>query len=119
MATTAAILDFRSKRFHLLLIYKSPLCFLSSFELTGLLVLKKKRKLDFQDGGHGRHLGFPIGMILTTCTSHLQVTLMLPIKFQVDWPFGPGEEAENRFSRWPPFKMATMAAILDFQSERF
>ena len=25
---------------------------------------------------------------------------MLPTKFQVNWPFGSGEEAENRFSRW-------------------
>ena len=31
-------------------------------------------------------------------TSHL--TLMLPIKFQVNWPFGSGE-VKNRFSRWP------------------
>ena len=32
----------------------------------------------------------------------LQVTLMLPIKFQVNWTFGSGEEAKNRFSRWLP-----------------
>ena len=48
---------------------------------------------------HGGHLGFPIKMILATFD--LQVTLMLPTKFQVDWTFGPGEEAKNRFSRWP------------------
>ena len=28
---------------------------------------------------------------------------MLPTKFQVKWPFGLGEEAKNRFSRWPPW----------------
>ena len=27
---------------------------------------------------------------------------MLPIKFQVFWPFDSGEEAKNRFSRWRP-----------------
>ena len=25
---------------------------------------------------------------------------MLPSKFGVNWPFGSGEEAKNRFSRW-------------------
>ena len=32
----------------------------------------------------------------------LQVTLMLPSKFVVNWPFGSGEEVKNRFSRWRP-----------------
>ena len=36
-------------------------CFLASLESIGLLVQEKKRKIDFQDGGH---LGFPIGTIL-------------------------------------------------------
>ena len=27
---------------------------------------------------------------------------MLPRNFQVNWPFCSGEEAKNRFSRWPP-----------------
>ena len=26
---------------------------------------------------------------------------MLPTELQVNWPFGSGEEAKNRFSRWP------------------
>ena len=41
----------------------------------------------------------------------LQVTLMLPTKFQVNWPFGSGEDAKNRFSRRPP----SLVAILDFR----
>ena len=49
-------------------------------------------KIDFQDGCHGGHLGFPIGTILAT--------RMLPSKFGVNWPFCSGEEAKNRFSRW-------------------
>ena len=67
-------------------------------ESTGLLVQEKKRKIDFQDGGH---LGFPIGTILAIFD--LQVILMLPSKFGVSWPFGSREEAKNRFSRWPPW----------------
>ena len=44
-------------------------------------------------------LGFQIGKILAIFD---QVTLMIPTKFQVNWPFGSGEEAKNRFSRWLP-----------------
>ena len=51
-------------------------------ESIGLSV-REKRKIDFQDGGHGGHLGFPIGMILAIFD--LQVTLMLPSKFGVNW----------------------------------
>ena len=35
---------------------------------------------------------------------YLQVTLMLPTKFQVNWPFGSGEEVKNRFSSWLPWQ---------------
>ena len=41
----------------------------------------------------------------------LQITPMLPTKFQVNWPFGSGGEAKN--------KIVAMAAILDFRLERF
>ena len=51
----------------------------------GLSIQKKKRKLDFQDGGH---LGFPIRTILAIFD--LQVTPMLPTKYQVNWPRGVG-----------------------------
>ena len=27
---------------------------------------------------------------------------MILNKFQVNWPFDSGEEAKNRFSKWPP-----------------
>ena len=43
---------------------KSPLCFLASLESISLSVQEKKSKIDFQDGCHGGHLGFLIGMIL-------------------------------------------------------
>ena len=52
-------------------------------------------KIDFQDGDHGGHLGFPIGTILATFD--LQVTPMLPTKFRVNWRFGLEEEAKKKF----------------------
>ena len=65
MDAMAAIWDFLSQRFELFL----SRCFLPSFESIGLSVLKKKGKIDYQDG---RHLGFPIGTILAIfkSTSH-------------------------------------------------
>ena len=51
----------------------------SSLESIGLSVQEKKRKIDFQDGSH-----VPIGTILATFD--LQVTLMLPTKYRVNWP---------------------------------
>ena len=76
MAAMASILVFRYGRFKLFFIYKSPQCLLPSLESIGFWALEKKRKIDFQDGGHGGHLGFPIGMILAIFD--LQVTPMLP-----------------------------------------
>ena len=95
MAATAAILDFRSQRFLLFLIYKSPQCFLSSYKSVGPSVREKKRKIDFQDGGHGGHLGFRIGTMLAIFD--LQVTPMLPTWFQINWTFDL--EAKNTFSK--------------------
>ena len=95
MAAMLAILDFRSEWIR---IYKSPRCFLPSFKSIGLLVQEKqKAKNRFSKWGH---LGFRIGMILAVFD--LQVTPMLPTKIQVNWPFGSGEEAKNRFLRWRP-----------------
>ena len=63
-------------------LYRSPY-YQTNFELTGPSVQEKKFNIDFQDSGH---LGFPIRMILATFD--LQVTLILPMKFQVNWPCG-------------------------------
>ena len=93
-------------------IYKSPWCFLATLESIGLLVQEKKRKIDFQDGGHGGHLGFPIGTILAIF--NLQVILMFPSKFGVNWPFSSGEEAKNRFSRWQPWRPSWISDQHDF-----
>ena len=59
------------------------------------MVQEKKQKIDFQDGGHGGHLGFLIETIVAIFD--LQVTLMLPTKFQVNWPFSQGEDAKIDF----------------------
>ena len=78
----------------------SSRCFLPSFKSKSILVQEKKRKIVFQDGHHSGHHGFPIETILAIFD--LQVNPMLPTKFQVNWAFGSGEEAKNRFSRWRP-----------------
>ena len=70
------------------MIYKSPRCFLLIFKSIRLLVQEKKRKIDFQVGDHGGHLGFSIRTILAIFD--LQVTTMLSIKFGVRWPRGVG-----------------------------
>ena len=112
MVAMAAILDFRSARFSLFLIYKSPRCFLPSFKSISLSVQEKKRKTGFQDGRHGGHLGFQIGTILIIFD--LQVTPMLPSKFGVNWPFSSGEEAKNRFSRWLSWQPSWISDWNDF-----
>ena len=84
----------------------------SKFGVNWPSVQEMKRKIDFQDGGHGGHLGFPIGTILAIFD--LQVTLMLPTKFQVNWPFSSGEEAKNRFSRWLPWRPSWISGWHNF-----
>ena len=60
-------------------LYGSP-DYQTSFKSTGLSVQKKTFNIDFQDGGHP---GFPIRMTLATFDLH--VTLILPMKFRVNW----------------------------------
>ena len=50
--------------------------------------------------GHGSHHGFPIGTVLAIFD--VQVTLMPPSKFQVNLPFGSGEEAKIYFQDGGP-----------------
>ena len=79
---------------------------LPSSKPIGILVREKKFKIDFQDGGHGRFLIETILLIF-----YLQVALTFPSKFQLAFGF-------RRSSKYI-FKLATMTAILDFQSEQF
>ena len=73
-----------------------------NFESITLSVQEKKFKTDFQDGRHGRNLGFPIATIWAFFF-YLQVTPMLPTKLRVNMHFSSEEEGKNRFSRWPPY----------------
>ena len=62
------------------------ICPSNFFEVGGI-------KIDFQDGSHGGHLGFPISMILAIFD--LQDTLMLPSKFRGKWPFNFRRRSEK------------------------
>ena len=57
-------------------------------------------------------IGFWIGTILAIFD--LQVVPILPTKFRVNWSFGSGEEAKNRFSRWPPWWPSWISDRKDF-----
>ena len=61
----------------------------TKFQVNGISVQKKKRKID------GGHLGFPIGTIFAIF--NLYVTPMLPTKFGAKWLLGLREEAKNTF----------------------
>ena len=39
---------------------------------------------------------------------------MFPTKFGVSWPFGSGEEAQNRFLRWQPWRPSRISGQNDF-----
>ena len=109
MAAIAAIWDFLLQQFELFLIYKSPRCFLPSFESIGLSVQKKKRKIDFQAG---RHLGFPIRMILAIFISTSHPDASYEFSNQLALWF-------RKISEKKSVKMAAMTAILDFRSKQF
>ena len=86
----------------------------ASYQVSSQLAFwfRRRRKVDFQNGRPGGHLGFPIDRILTNFD--LQVILMLPTKFRVNWPFGSGKEAKNRFSRWRPWRPSWISDWNDF-----
>ena len=115
----AAILDFQSERFYIYCT-KITQVFLGhvffSVQVTpmlpskfGLSVQEKKRKIDFQDGCHGGHLGFPIGMILAIFD--LQVTPMLASLESI----GLSVQEKQKID----FHHGGHGAILDFRSKRF
>ena len=89
-----------------ILIYKSSRCFLPNFQSIGLSVQKKR--IYRCSRWPPCHLGFPILAIF-----ELQVTLLLPTKFRVNWPFSSGE-AKNKFSRWRPWWPSWISDRNDF-----
>ena len=86
-----------------ILLHKSPWHFLASFKSVGFQFKRRISKTDFQDGSHGGHFRFPIRTI--SAIPDLQVNaLILPAKFQVNWPFSSRKEVQNRFSKWKPWQ---------------
>ena len=81
MAAMAAILDLRSARLAIFDLQVTPMP-PTKFRVNWPLGAGEEANIDFQDGGLGGHLGFPIGTILVFFD--LQVTLMLPTKFRVN-----------------------------------
>ena len=63
-------------------------------------------KTDFQDGGCGGHLGFPIDTILADFDP--EIILLLPSKFQLKLTKGLGRDIKIIF------KLAVVAPIWDF-----
>ena len=86
----------------------------ASYQVWSQLALRFRSRSEkyFQDGSHDGHLGLPIGRILAIFD--LQVPLMLPSKFGVNWPFSSGEEAKNRLSRWRPWRPSWISDQHDF-----
>ena len=88
---------------------------LPSFKSIGLSFQERKRKHIFKVLAI---LDFPLEQ--SKLFFYLQVTRMLPTKFQDNWPWSSGEEAKNRFSRWRlgnhlGFLTGTILAIFDLQ----
>ena len=79
------------------------------------LSVQDKFNTDFQESSH---LGFPIRTILATFD--LQVTLILPMKFQVSCLLVLDKIVQNRFSTWLlgnhlGFPIRMILAIFDLQ----
>ena len=69
----------------------------------------------FEQTLNGGQLGFPIGTILAIFD--LQVTLVLPSKFGVNWPFRSGEKRKIDFQDGSHlgFPIGTILPIFDLQ----
>ena len=101
MATMVVILDIRMKWFQQFWIFVSLWCLSSSFDWIPLTVWEEMSFEEFQDGRHGGHLGYQNGMILAIL--NLYVTVMPPIKFQLNRTYSLGDVVW-RISRWPPWR---------------
>ena len=96
----------------------------ASYQVSGPLafsVKEKKRKINFQDGRQGSHLGGQIRTILAIFD--LQVIPMLPAKFRVNWLYSSEEEEKNwkidfqdgHHGGHLRFPIATIFAIFDLR----
>ena len=75
----------------------------SSFSAIRLAVWEEMLLEEFQDGHHGGQLGYGNGTILAIL--NLCVTVMPPIKFQLNQTSSLGGDVVWRISRWPPWHL--------------
>ena len=80
----------------------------ASYKVTNQLTFRFRRRSEKQIF----KMTTMIGIILAI--SALPGTPMHRTKFRVNWPFGSGEEAENRFSRWRPCWQSWISDRNDF-----
>ena len=76
-------------------LYRSPDYQISGIFGSGAEVQNRLPRQQLSISKLGGHLKIWIGTILAL--NDLHFSPMLPVKFQVHWPFGSGEEAKNRF----------------------
>ena len=108
MSAIATILDFRLERFSF---FSSTVHSDAFYRVSSQLDFssgEEAKKIDFQDGRHGGHIGIWIGTILAIFD--LQVTPMLPTYFQINWPLSSG------YGGHLGFPIGTILAILDLQA---
>ena len=66
----------------------------------------------FQDGGHGGHLGVPIETIFASF--YLKVTLILPLKFRVNYPSAQENKRKIDFQDGGHFGFPTGTILIIF-----
>ena len=70
--------------------------------------------MSFKEFQYGRHLEYRNGSILAIL--NLCVTVMPPIKFQINRTYGLGGDAVWRISRWPPWQPSWISEWNDFSN---
>ena len=114
MAAVAAILDNRLDNFS----NSESLCYCDAchqdFGSIWLTVWEGMSFEEFQDGHHGSHLEYQNRMIIAILS--LYVTLMPPIKFQLNLTYSLGGDVVWRISRWPPWWPSWILEQNDFSN---
>ena len=88
--------------------------FSNTLPLTHIFLFDPTSNISKYNGSHGGYLGSILAFF------DLQVILILPSKFGVNWPFGSGEEAKNDFQDGRHgghlgFPIGTILATFDLQ----
>ena len=102
MATMATSLDIRTEWFLQFWTSMSLRCLPSSFGSIWLMVCEEMSFEEFQHGCPGNHLGYWNRTILAIL--NLCVTVMPPIKFQLNLTYGLGGDVVWIILRWPPWR---------------